>query len=163
MLVFSLVMIVVIALVVGPILMMRPSPAQRNKEQLRSLAAAKGISFSIKNLPQQAGELEAPAPIPVYFYPPASDSETDWLLLRANYPHEIHFLQRWAWQGDVRASQGEQQLLERQLPLLHESVMAVSAGSKGICVFWREKGGEPALEQIMSLLEALKKLQQAQG
>lgn len=163
MLVFSLVMIVVVALVVGPILMMRPTPVQKNKEHLRSIAAAKGIGFSVKNLPQQAGELEAPAPIPGYFYPPAGDSETDWLLLRAKYSHEIHFLQHWAWQGDARASQSEQRLLEQQLPLLHESVMAVSAGSKGICVYWREKGGEQALEQIMSLLEELKRLRQAQG
>jgi len=154
------IMVVAVALIIGPFMMMRPNPAQKRKEQLRINAAAKGIRFSVKTLPQQNTEIEKSAPIPVYFLAPGKHArDDDWLLLRAGYTHEMHFLNSWAWQGESRASSLEQSVLQKYLPLLPESVEAVSAGSKGVCVYWREQGGEQVLEQIIALLTELKNLQ----
>lgn len=157
---FVIMIVIVIALVLGPVMMMRPNPAQKNKERMRTIALAKGIHFSVKNLPQQAADHEKPAPVSVYFFAPIKNSQdSDWLLLRTSYEHAIHFLGYWAWQGDWRATPAEQAVLTQYLPLLPDSVRAVSVGSKGICVYWSEKGDEKVLEQIITLLESLKNLQ----
>jgi hypothetical protein len=155
---FLIIMLLSMALVVGPMMMMRPDPIQKNKERMRAIAYAKGIRFSIKKLPQQASELEPPAPIAVYFFAPAKTSgDTDWLLIRAAYEHEIHFLGHWAWQKQGRATPEEQLILTQHLPLLPDAVRAVSAGSQGVCVYWSEKGGDAVLERVIALLEALKR------
>ena len=152
--------VIVIALIVGPMMMMRPDPVQKNKENLRSIAFTKGIRFSVKNLPQQPSEIEKPAPIPVYFFAPIKDHQSDdWLLMRTSYEHEIHFLGSWEWQGKVRATDAEQNVLKKYLPSLPDTVRAVSVGSQGVCVYWYEKGGEAVLEQVIGLLQDLKNLQ----
>ncbi len=152
-----IVAIVVVALVVGPVMMMRPNPAQKHKENMRSLARARGVHFSIRNIPQQADEQEKPAAVPVYFFPPEkSQLSPSWMLVRTNYEHEINLLGWWAWRGDARATAAELAVLKAELKVLPESVRAVSSGNGGICVYWEEKGGEPVLQQILGLLESLR-------
>jgi hypothetical protein len=149
--------IVAVALVVGPVTMMRPNPAQKNKENMRTMARKRGAHFSMRNLPRQADEQEQPIAIPVYFLPPeASQLSPSWMLVRTNYEHEINLLGWWAWSGEPRATSAELSVLEAQLLALPESVKAVSSGNGGICVYWEEKGGEPVLQQILALLESLK-------
>jgi hypothetical protein len=157
---FVIIMIVVVAMVVGPIMMMRPSPAQKHTEQLRAAALAQGIGVSVRNLPQQATEIEKPAAVPVYFFPPVNHHlKDDWFLLRTHYAHDMHFLNWWAWQGEWRATDNEQAVLREYLPLLPESVRGISLGSKGVCIYWQEQGGLVALQQIIKLLEVLNALQ----
>lgn len=157
---FISILLVAIALIVGPMMLLRPDPAQKNKENLRAIAAAKGVRFTIKQLPQQTTEIESPAPISVYFFAPSNQQQDDdWMLLRATYDHEILYLRGWEWQGDVRPPAAEQEVLKKYLPLLPDSVRAVSSGSKGICVYWSEKGGEEVLAQVLGLLQELKQLQ----
>jgi hypothetical protein len=154
----AIIMLLSMALVVGPMMMLRPDPSQKNKERMRAIAYAKGIRFSIKKLPQQASELEPPAPIAVYFFAPSNRcGDTDWLLIRSSYEHDIHFLGTWEWQKQWRATPEEQRILAEYLPQLPESVRAVSSGSQGVCVYWPEKGGDVVLELVIALLEELKR------
>jgi hypothetical protein len=146
------------ALVVGPMMMLRPNPIQKNKERMRAIAYAKGIRFTIKKLPQQASELELPEPIAVYFFAPSNTcGDRDWMLIRSTYEHEMHFLGQWEWQKQWRATTEEQRILTEYLPQLPDAVRAVSSGSQGVCVYWSEKGGDPVLELVIALLEALKR------
>ena len=151
------IILVVIALILGPIRMMQPSPEQKKREKLRLAARANGVHFAMRNLPQQADEQEAPGLIPVYFLPPTkSQTEKGWMLVRANYEHEIHFLGWWAWQNDVRPLSAELNILSEHLNDLPQSVRGISAGTEGICVFWSEQGGDAVLTQIIQLLGELK-------
>ena len=153
-----IIVVVVIALILGPIRMMQPSPAQKNREKLRLAARARGVHFALRNIPQQADEQEAPSPVPVYFISPGKNQTgKGWMLVRANYKHDIHFLGWWAWQSEVRPSSAELEVLTTHLPGLPASVCALSSGGEGICVFWEEQGGEAALEQVIQLLEVLKR------
>jgi hypothetical protein len=150
-------LIVAVALVLGPVMMMRPNPAQKKKEAMRLLARSEGVHYSVRNLPQQADELEKPAPVPVYFLPPAdANSSVSWMLIRTLYQHDIHFLGRWAWRGNVRPGDAELAVLHEHLGVLPESVRAVSAGAEGITVYWDETGGEVVLQKILNLLKALR-------
>ena len=152
-----IILIVTVSLILGPLAMMRPDPVQKNKENLRMLARASGVHYSIRNLPRQADEQDAPEPSPVYFTPPSETQNTaSWMLVRTGYEHEIHFLGWWAWQGEVRATSAELTVLKEHLQALPDSARAISAGGKGVCVYWGEKGGEPALQQILNLINALK-------
>ncbi|GGY71600.1 hypothetical protein GCM10011613_15520 [Cellvibrio zantedeschiae] len=152
-----IILVVVVAVILGPIRMMQPTAAQKTREKMRLMARARGAHYSMRNIPQQADEQEKPAAMPVYFLPPAeTQTEKGWMLVRANYQHEINLLGWWAWQGAARASDAELKVLHTYLPALPESVRALSAGSEGIYVFWNERGGEPVLEQVLQLLESLK-------
>ncbi len=149
-------LIVALGLIIGPVMMMRPNPAQKKLEAMRLLARTQGVQCSIRNLPQQADELEKPSPIAVYFLPPTdSTASTSWMLMRTRYQHDINFLGWWAWRNEVRPSDAAQAVLREQLEFLPESVRAVSAGAEGISVYWNEQGGEPVLKQILNLLKAL--------
>jgi len=151
-----IVLIVAVSLVLGPVMMMRPNPAQKKKENMRMLARQQGVHYSIRNLPQQTDELEKPGPVPVYFLPPGeTDSSSSWMLLRTRYKHDIHFLGWWAWRGEAQATNAEQAVLREYLPALPESVRALSAGAEGITVYWEEQGGELVLQQILQLLKSL--------
>lgn len=154
----SLMIIVAIAasLVMGPIMMLRPNPAQRRKEKLRAIARQQGVHFSLRNIPQQADELEPSAAVPVYFLAPKIQNQaSNWMLLRTNYTHDIHFLGIWAWQDDVQAASAECEVLRRYLPQLPDSVRAVSGGGQGVSVYWTEREDEPVLTVIIELLAAL--------
>lgn len=151
------ILIIAVALIMGPIMMMRPNPAQKNKENMRSLARTKGVHYSMRNLPRQPDEQTPPPAVPVYFFPPTkTQNTTGWMLVRTHYQHEINFLGWWAWQGEQRATDAEIEVLKAQLPALPESVRAVSAGGEGVYVYWQEKGGDAALQQVLRLLESLK-------
>ena len=153
------ILIVTASLILGPLAMMRPDPVQKNKENLRMLARASRVHYSIRNLPKQADEQDAPEPSPVYFAPPSETQNTaSWMLVRTGYEHEIHFLGWWAWQGEVRATDAELAVLKEHLQALPDSVRAINAGGKGVCVYWGEKGGEAALQQILNLISALKQV-----
>lgn len=152
-----IIFIVIVSLVLGPIMMMRPNPAQKIKENMRMRARAKGVHYAMRNLPRQADELEQPAAIPVYFIPPTKTQDSaGWMLVRTHYEHEMHFLGWWAWRGDVRPNSAELAILKQHLKRLPESVRALSAGGNGVCVYWEEMGGELVLDQLLELLEALK-------
>jgi hypothetical protein len=153
-----IIVIVVIALILGPIRMMQPGPAQKNREKLRLAARARGVHFALRNIPQQADEQTAPSPLPVYFISPGKNqTEKGWMLVRANYEHEVNFLGWWIWQNETRPSSAELEVLKIRLPELPKFVRALSSGSEGICLFWEEQGGEAVLEQVIQLLEALKR------
>lgn len=152
-----IIVIVTASLIIGPIMMLRPNTAQKNRENLRTIARSRGVHFSMRNIPRQPDEIEQPAAMPVYFIPPAkTQASTGWMLVRTHYQHDIHFLGWWAWQGEARATSSEIAVLNAQLPNLPESVRAISAAGDGACVYWSEQGGEPVLQQVLHLLESLK-------
>lgn len=156
-----IILLVVIGFVLGPIMMLRPNPAQKRRERWRAQARTCGIHFSMRKLPQQADETEAPDAIPVYFFAPKNPGQGDnWLLLRTNYQHDLHLLGWWAWQGEIRPDATELALLEDQLSALPTSVKAVGSGRQGASIYWTETGTE---EDLARILEVLVKLRDAQA
>lgn len=144
----------IVAMVVGPIMMLQPSAAQRRQESLRQRAAQLGLRVKIVSLPQQATESELPAVIPVYCLPhePQGKNMSQWLLLRGAYAHEANFFGSWVWHGKERATTAEQEWLRSKLASLPNSVAALECGPQGICIYWSEAGGEKVLEGISELL-----------
>ena len=154
---FIALMIFVLALVIGPLAMLKPKPAQRQKEQLRLKARELGLHFAMMRLPQLKTAQEKPDVCPVYFLPPSAAlaEAKGWILLRTAYEHESNFYQEWDWHESHKPSENVMCILRSHMAKLPLSIKAISAGSLGVCVFWQEQGGEDCLYMIQQILQEL--------
>lgn len=154
---FFIILIVAFAIIVGPISMLRPNPAQRRKEQLRSHASKAGVRFSMRQLPLLKTDMDQLPPMSVYYLPPKDKSCAipEWILVRTSYEHEGNFYREWDWQSDVRPQADICNLLKRYLPQLPASIPAISQGNLGTCVFWSEKEGVETLDLIIKILNEI--------
>ena len=157
---FFILVIVALAMVIGPITMLRPSPAQRRREQLRLHAANQGLRFSMRRLPALKTDMDQAELSPTYYLPPQAKPRaiTEWILMRTSYTHEGNFYQEWDWQSEQRPVGMVSDVLKEYLPKLPLSVPAITYDSLGTCVFWSEKEG---VETLGLLIEMLNKLHQA--
>lgn len=148
----------VLAMVLGPVMMLQPSERDRQQAEVRRRAAGKGIRVTMEALPRQATDLHEPERIPVYRQPAAKGGgpTQEWMLVRAAYAHESHFLDDWAWQGRGRATPAERHCLEAKLPQLPDSIRALSGDPGGWSVYWTEAGGDRALGALEEVLAALR-------
>lgn len=151
---FFIILIIAAAIILGPISMLRPSPALRRKEALRLQASKQGLRFSMRLLPALKTDTEQPAPMPVYYLPPKDKSldTPEWVLMRTSYSHEGNFYHEWDWQTNVRPSGAICDVLKTYLPQIPVSVPAISHGNLGTCVFWSEKEGAETLELLIGML-----------
>jgi len=155
----------VTAMVVGPVMLLQPSPQDRRQAELRAKARSLGLVVRLETLPARATDLDAPQRLPVYRLP-AQPSEAlgqgqPWQLLRAAYRHEMHFLDDWCWQGQGRPAAGVLAVLEQYLPELPGSVQALGGDSRGCYLVWSEEGGVAVLEHLAALLRAIKQVSQS--
>ncbi len=138
-----LTLIGVVAMVVGPVAMLRLNPAERRQEALRQAARERGLQVRLQ--PQKL-EGEATVALPTYLLP--APGEDFWRLTRARYQHDLHLQGWWQWAEGQRPPQSVQSWLETILARLPASVEVVGSGVTGVYVCWRERGGLEALEQI---------------
>lgn len=160
------VIIAVVAMILGPVMMLQPNSAQRGQEQLRRKARELGMRVRIMSLPKRNTDIETPEAMPVYYLVDESASDeqkardvrthTEWLLMRASYAHAAHFLDNWQWHGVGRASMDEAKILEEVLVHLPNSVHAVEATPQGYGFYWSEAGGEARLTALLPLLQKLR-------
>lgn len=139
----------VLCMLVGPILFLKPSPRQQHLVKLRALAPKFGLKI---HMAQLGGEERA-----VYQLPwPVGNMRfagPDWVLERKPYIHEIHLCQYWYW-VDHRSPEPEvSQILTQQLPLLPESINGVAADRKGLSCYWDERGGFATQEVMATWLQ----------
>lgn len=155
----------VVAMVVGPVMLLQPSPQDRRQAQLRARARDLGLVVRLETLPVQATDLGAPERLPVYRLPAqpsgAGSQCQPWQLVRAVYSHETHFLGDWRWQGQGRPENGVLETLERYLPSLPESVLALGGDRRGWYLVWTEEGGVTLLERLAEQLQAIKQASQS--
>lgn len=154
---FFIILIVAIAMVIGPISMLRPSLGQKRKEDLRLHANKHAVRFSMRRLPALKTDIEQAAPIPVYYLPPLTKSReiSEWIIMRTHYVHEGNFYLEWDWQTDVRPNDATTVVLKTYLPQLPASVTAISRSNMGMCVFWSEQEGVETLDLLIEMIRAL--------
>lgn len=154
---FFVLLVIAVALVLGPISMLRPNPSQKRKEQLRLQASTQGVRFGMRRLPSRKTDMERPPVLPVYFLPPppAMQSVDDWVLMRTDYEHESNFYKEWDWQGSARPVPAVSHQLTLVLPELPPSVPAIVQGKSGTCIFWREEEGQEMLVALIAVLRNL--------
>lgn len=84
-----------VAMVVGPIMLLRPSSRDRRLTALRQSATQMGLSVRMASYELQ-GKTH---PIAVYQLNSDLPAHTrGWLLLKRGYDHDLHFYREWDWQ-----------------------------------------------------------------
>lgn len=146
---FFLLLFLVFAMIVGPILLIKPSPRQQRIAQLRTKAGSLGLRVSLQN---HAGQS-----IAVYEKPwPRNEQQRyggqEWSLERQSYQHEIHFNEWWAWKGNKPRADAVLAILQEKLTELPKGVMAIEANGLGLRCYWSEQGTEETLKQLAGWL-----------
>lgn len=127
----------VLCMILGPILLLKPSPGQQRLARLRGRAPDLGLKIHMVRLGGEelaAYQLPWPAEGKRYARP-------DWCLERKNYAHDIHLCQYWYWVDSRETKPDVIQVLEQRLPLLPASIKGVEAGRQGVSCYWDERGG----------------------
>lgn len=154
---FFVILILAIGLVLGPIAMLKPKPAQQRREALRLHAARQGIRFGIRKPPTLKTAMEPPTASAVYYLAPTPQIQVmpTWILVRTHYEHEGNFYRDWDWYDEQRPTENVGAVLRKYLPGLPESVTVISQGEAGTCVFWSEKEGTEVLDLQIEMLKEL--------
>lgn len=147
------ILIGVVSLVLGPIMLMQPTQAQRRQMRLREVALQAGLRVHIHPFPSTAHCDDRVGMAAVYCFPwkEQRHTRTAWLLTKRAYPHELHFSGVWEWQGEGREEQVA--LLKRALEKVPKKVLAVMRGPQGLCCYWSELGSEDDVTQLASWLK----------
>lgn len=146
----------VVAMLVGPNMMLQLQPGERRQGRLRSLARELGLRVSMGALPRRSTDMATPPQLAVYCLPRKNRKDgRAWMLVRTAYAHDQHFLQHWDWANPGRPATSELQRLERLVPELPASVAGLSAGQNGWCCYWNERGDEQTLQKLKQTLEEL--------
>ena len=160
---FFIILLVAIGLIVGPISMLRPKPAQRRKEALRTQAAKEGFRFGIRTPPKLKTAIDEPVALPVYYLAPTVKMQAmpTWMLIRTDYEHDGNFYRDWDWHGTQRPSSDVCNILRTYLPDLPASVAVISQGEGGTCVYWNEQEGPELLDVLLNMLKELQAIADA--
>lgn len=142
------IVLLVVAMMFGPIMLMQPTKEQRNSAALRTYAQAQGLQVSASKITSQDGSL-------CWFYG-LSLAEKDqlpaMLLERKPYAHGLHVAQYWSFTSQkVEVSQE----IEHFLQTLPSSMSAFEINAHAIGVHWNESGGQKSLDTWQPALAQL--------
>lgn len=145
---FFLLLFLVFAMIVGPILLIKPSKRQQRIAQLRAKAPSLGLRVTLQTLNGQS--------IAVYEKPWPRDEQQkfggqEWLLEKQSYQHDIHFCDWWAWRGP-EPSDAILAVLKQRLADLPDAVVAVEANRLGLRCYWTERGNDATLNELAEWL-----------
>lgn len=148
-----------VIMVVGPIMMAKPTPGQRALLEIRTKAQEMGMR--IRMVPNPTGA--DPKHLACYNLPmeepQANKKPVGWSLTRKGFEHEMHFAGVWQWGTEGAPISCNLEELAEILAGLPDSVVAVSKNKLGASVTWSEKKqGRPLLELLTELKEALAKM-----
>lgn len=146
-----------VAMIVGPIMMMRPTGRQQQLSRLRTEALSLGLSASLQKLPKGLPVHKYPGEVAVYQkrWQQRRFMGADVTLLRLEFSHGLHFCGHWAWQEDVTNTPLLNEELQQLLDTVDASVIAVTINHIGLGVHWLEKA--IATKQLVELIDVVER------
>lgn len=142
-----------IALAVGPIMMMQPSSREKRIATLRQEAAQAGLRIRMaKN--NKEDDIK---PIAVYTYLAELPEGTQtWSLLRRSYEHEIHFHKTWEWQTATKGiSSNKEEALFQFVDALSDDIVGLEVNENRVGIWWNEKPNTLTIGGVKQLLKEL--------
>lgn len=142
-----------LALVIGPVLWMKPTQSQARQAKIRQLAKQSGLDVRITELPQAHRALvrrDASSQGVVYRLPvrdPRAVVEVQHRMVRDT--------DTWEASGDSLPRLLDEALAQVCIEAPAD-VVAIEIGPQGPGVFWREKGDVETVAQIVALLNKLR-------
>jgi hypothetical protein len=146
-----LILILVVAMLVGPIAMLRPTRRQRQLAELRQEAARMGLRVELQSLGGRSlAAYERRWPLTGGEKNPV---KRGWALDRQTYEHDIHFHGLWHWRDENRAPVELHEALHQALAELPGTVQSVEATPVGLRCVWGESGGKAEIQAIADWLD----------
>ncbi|SDK23273.1 hypothetical protein [Microbulbifer yueqingensis] len=146
-----LIILLAVALVIGPVMWLKPSGRDRRLASLRQRAAAAGMIVQMSALPESRGEGTAAVYIARWEDP--RRLLTGWVLELQRMAHDMHFSGRWDWRNDRSAPEKAWQLLREMLAALPDDALGIHATQAGLGVQWREQTGDRGMDMLVTALE----------
>jgi hypothetical protein len=152
--IIALVIGLTLAIVLGPLLMFKPTSNMQRIAKLRQKAAQMGLVVRAHHHPSITAEGEWMLYLLTWpsFTNPAKLAT--WVLLRKNFSHDIHLKGQWDFQPPA-PGEAIGQTLKTHLESLPEHIMGIEATRTGVGVYWNERGGDRHLALIYSWLDDL--------
>ena len=148
-----------VAMVVGPIMLIKPSNRAQRQAALRTQAGVHGLMVAMVKV----GAYDQP--LAGYTLPlqrKAGQPIATWQLERKTFKHEAHFLDDWDWSNDGRPLAGGGQdypILRETLVHIIPSIVAVGENRAGVYLVWTERGiegdAQVSVAKIKHILEQL--------
>ncbi len=150
-----IIIILVMAMVIGPVLWMRPTEGQARQAQLRTQARGLGLDIRITELPQthRAKVRREDTRQGVAYRLPVFDPRTVVALSQRRVRDAAGAA--WEVEGD-KLPPSLQASVDQVCELLPADVVAVELGPQGPTVYWRERGGDEAVALIAAQLKELR-------
>lgn len=152
-----------VAMIVGPIMMMQPSRGSVRVAKLRQAASHLGLLVYMAKGPHPMED----RPCAVYLLPwspqtlKSYPNMPKWTLYRKSFEHEAHFFKDWDWLTPSVANQGWQQIIRDEIKHIPLGTQVLSTDKAGLKIFWQEKTGgqneEEAVEKLHQWLERVAK------
>ena len=141
---FLPILILTLAVVIAPVLAMRPSPRQAQLARLRASATRQGLQVRVDIAATRAGHAD-------YVLPWRIDERPAVRTRRFSFEREGDA--GWHPGGTERGAAGLMKLLPRDLP---GGVQALRSSADGLVVRWNERGSEADVTRIAQALRALR-------
>ena len=121
---------------------------------MRQLALELGLRVHLQEPPKGSRCPPQRKLLPLYCLPWTSNRKQrgGWSLVRRNYTHELHYSGEWDWSDKPTLLPPDS--FRECLQAAPETVLAVTMGAAGLCVFWEEYGGEMQVNRIADWLQA---------
>lgn len=146
-----------LALILGPVMLMQPTPAQRREAELRKEAASQGLRVHFQPIPEGSDFKSRTNHAVTYCLPwqHQADIKNQWLLVRKRFTHDLHFSGKWDWVQKPKVSMEPdvEEALRGMLQEIPDFVFAISSGPQGLCGFWNELG---KVEHVQAMGQWLK-------
>lgn len=152
--------VMVVALMVGPIMMMQPSRGERRLVKLRKLAMQNNLKVRVVPSPLGGGGASYASytqswPDEVYKRI-KSQQLPNWRLEQLELDHEIHFHGRWEWSVKPSIALGYADSLKQEIDSLRVKAVMIEVNKLGVGIVWPErvKDGEEqsVIEEISRFL-----------
>lgn len=160
---FIVLTILVLAMVVGPIMMFKPSKRDQRLAALRQAAAQKGLGVRLVPTKHHNSK-HAVAVYSSYINEPKTSDNPDevaevtplkWVLLKQSFEHGVHFYGYWDWQdSNAKAPVADHVTLKSLLDELDETFVGLELTDIGVGLWWTEKSH--GIEDVYSLLSRIK-------
>ena len=169
-----LIIVLAVAMVVGPIMMVQPTPGMSRIAKIRTAASQIGLTVRLDTSKSNSTASAAVRQTPVVYSLPHSKALRDrgpiaqWVLERKTYAHELHFHGQWDWRGAGRADTRQYPVLVALVEALSDDLSSIECNAGGLGCQWNEachgKSAADAVGEVRDLLALMAdKLERALG
>lgn len=143
--------LLVVAMVIGPVMMFKPSGRDRYLANIRQQAATLGLRVKLMS----DIESNKVAAYSLLFPSKKNLPRKNWVLLKNSFEHEVHFYKEWDWaKGSSKADEPMQSDLSEFVSQLPDCVSGVEVASQSLSLYWNEK--DWTVNELKAQLDKLK-------